>query len=103
MAGIAPGRCGAAGGRVADGVSPKGACLAGDTTDDANKNVKKFYAANAKGGVTKIHPKMLELWHLHTRSPWSRRPRRGCGSARARASWGGSGWGSMGLHPPLLF
>ncbi|KAJ1482462.1 hypothetical protein T484DRAFT_1803936 [Baffinella frigidus] len=29
--------------------------------DDAHKNTKKFYAANAKKGVTKLHPKLLEL------------------------------------------
>ncbi|KAJ1485335.1 hypothetical protein T484DRAFT_2020770 [Baffinella frigidus] len=45
-------------------VSPDGALH--PLTDDANKNAKKFYVANAKGGVTKIHPKMLELWRLHT-------------------------------------
>ena len=51
---------------VADLVSPDGALR--PLPDNANKNTKKFYAANAKGGVTKIHPKMLELWRLHTRA-----------------------------------
>ncbi|KAJ1485329.1 hypothetical protein T484DRAFT_3632687 [Baffinella frigidus] len=47
-------------------VSPHGALH--PLPDDAHKSVKKFYAANAKRGVTKLHPKMLELWRLHTRA-----------------------------------
>jgi hypothetical protein len=51
---------------AADLVSPDGALH--PLPNDANKNTKKIYAANAKNGVTKIHPKMLELWRLHTRA-----------------------------------
>ena len=51
---------------AADLVSPDGALH--PLPDDAYTNIKKFYAANAKNGVTKIHPKMLELWRLHTRA-----------------------------------
>ncbi|KAJ1482454.1 hypothetical protein T484DRAFT_3636226 [Baffinella frigidus] len=47
-------------------VSPDGALH--PLPDNAHKNTKKFYAANAKGGVTKLDPKMLELWRLHTRA-----------------------------------
>ena len=51
---------------AADLVSPDGALH--PLPDDAGKNTKKIYAANTKNGVPKIHPKMLELWRLHTRA-----------------------------------
>ena len=51
---------------AADLVSPDGALR--PLPDDAHNTAKKIYAANATGGVTKIHPKMLELWRLHTRA-----------------------------------
>ena len=50
---------------VADLFSPDGALH--PLPDDAHKSIKKFYAANAKGGATKIHPTMLELRLLRTR------------------------------------
>ena len=79
---------------AADLVSPDGALH--PLPDDANTNTKKFYAANAKGGVTKIHPKMLELWRLHTRASApgtaetppageAARPARAAGGAGAKA------------------
>ena len=47
---------------AADVFSPDGALH--PLPDD--KSIKKFYAANAKGGGTKIHPTMLERRLLHT-------------------------------------
>ena len=37
--------------------------------ESSNANMKKLYRANAKAGVTRLHPGMLELWRLHTAAP----------------------------------
>jgi len=76
---------------AADLVSPDGALH--PLPDDANKTTQKIYAANAKGGVTKIHPKMLELWRLHTRASapgTAETPPAGAAARPARAA-GGAG------------
>jgi len=42
--------------------------------ESSNANIKKLYRANAKAGVTRLHPGMLELWRLHTAAPAAAMP-----------------------------
>ena len=42
--------------------------------ESSHANIKKLYRANAKAGVTRLHPGMLELWRLHTAAPVAAMP-----------------------------
>ena len=42
--------------------------------ESSHANIKKLYRANAKAGVTRLHPGMLELWRLHMAAPVAAMP-----------------------------